>query len=126
MNALARARPTYEDLEAENAWLRAQLAERAEAEEVAHVACALRLPPTPALLLLFLQRRGHRYTSKAFLDEIFPTDGDEGRAPNTWSVHVWRIRRALGFDAVETLWGFGYRLTPTGRARLAEVRARDR
>jgi hypothetical protein len=33
-------------------------------------------------------------------------------------VYVCRLRKALGFDAIETVWGLGFRLAPRGRARI--------
>jgi DNA-binding response OmpR family regulator len=47
-------------------------------------------------------------------------------APETLRVHIYRIRQALGGDAIETVRDVGYRLTPLGRAKIYQTLNQER
>ncbi len=47
--------------------------------------------------------------------------GDDERVSNITRVWASSARRALGKDAIATVWGIGYYLTPVGREKVAEL-----
>lgn len=77
----------------------------------------------PARLALIMYRRGDRYVNKSEIDVIFAPRHRTGERDG-WrllEVTVCNLRKAMGRDAVETFWGSGYRLTPAGRAAIAQA-----
>lgn len=60
------------------------------------------------LLQLFMHRSGRILAQADILDQIYPMA--EERDPNTVEVHVGRLRRKIGKDAIRTIRGLGYRL----------------
>ena len=59
------------------------------------------------LLHLFILRAGHILAQTEILDHLYPM-ADE-RDLNTVEVHVGRLRRKIGKDAITTIRGLGYR-----------------
>lgn len=59
------------------------------------------------LLHLFVLRAGHILAQTEILDHLYPM-ADE-RDLNTVEVHIGRLRRKVGKDAITTLRGLGYR-----------------
>jgi DNA-binding response OmpR family regulator len=76
-----------------------------------------------ARMLLALYRAGGRAMSRYQLMEAAPPSGggEDDRNANLVGVMMCLARRALGYGAIENVWGSGYRLTPTGIARVAEI-----
>lgn len=60
------------------------------------------------LLHLFILRAGHILAQTEILDHLYPM-ADE-RDLNTIEVHIGRLRRKIGKDAITTVRGLGYRL----------------
>ena len=60
------------------------------------------------LLRLFMHRSGRILAQGDILDQLYPMA--EERDPNTVEVHVGRLRRKIGKDAIRTIRGLGYRL----------------
>jgi len=59
------------------------------------------------LLLLFVHRAGRILSQHEILDHLYPLSRD--RDLNTVEVHIGRLRRKVGRDAITTLRGLGYR-----------------
>ncbi|MFM2100248.1 MAG: hypothetical protein RLZZ366_1787 [Pseudomonadota bacterium] len=59
------------------------------------------------LLHLFLLKPGHFLGQQEILEQLYPSD--KGRDLNTVEVHVGRLRRKIGRDAIVTVRGLGYR-----------------
>ena len=58
------------------------------------------------------------------LDAVPPAHGgDDERLPKIIDVWLCRARKALGHDAIETVWGHGLKLTDAGRARVDAILA---
>jgi two-component system, OmpR family, response regulator len=60
------------------------------------------------LLHLFLLRAGHTLAQTDILDHLYPMARE--RDLNTVEVHIGRLRRKIGRDAIKTIRGLGYRL----------------
>ena len=60
------------------------------------------------LLQLFMHRSGRILAQADILDQLYPMA--EERDLNTVEVHVGRLRRKIGKDAIRTIRGLGYRL----------------
>ena len=60
------------------------------------------------LLQLFMHRSGRILAQADILDQLYPMA--EERDLNTVEVHVGRLRRKIGKDAIRTVRGLGYRL----------------
>ena len=60
------------------------------------------------LLQLFMHRSGRILSQSDILDQLYPMA--EERDVNTVEVHVGRLRRKIGKDAIRTIRGLGYRL----------------
>jgi two-component system, OmpR family, response regulator len=59
------------------------------------------------LLHLFVLRAGHILTQSEILDNLYPMASE--RDLNTVEVHIGRLRRKIGKDAITTVRGLGYR-----------------
>lgn len=75
---------------------------------------AFGLTPREAQMLLTLYYRND-WTSTLALERHLDC------ASNTTQVHIYRLRRKLGHDAIESWWSMGYRLPPATRAKIKEV-----
>lgn len=60
------------------------------------------------LLQLFALRIGHVLTQAEILDHLYPVEG--ARSANAIEVHIARLRRKIGHNAIRTIRGLGYRL----------------
>lgn len=122
--------PHCEELRAEVAWLKSELALEAEAADISALR-PLGLTPGEARLVLAMHARKGRVVPRLTLEEILPEiHGHERTSSNVVSVLICRIRKAIGEGSVHTAWGAGYGLTPEGMAlvdaALEPVRARAR
>jgi two-component system, OmpR family, response regulator len=59
------------------------------------------------LLVNFVMRAGHLISQFEILDYLYPMDSE--RDLNTIEVHIGRLRRKIGKDAITTVRGLGYR-----------------
>lgn len=104
-----------EDLEEEVAYLRSEMGERLRVERVDEVARRLKLAPGVTALLLILYGAKGRPVSIYQACEALPSPSkNEDRNPHLVAVYVTKIRKTLGADAIENVWGNGYRLTQHG------------
>lgn len=80
---------------------------------------AFDLPPGPAWLLSRLAAAdGRLFKREALVDYLPPNDAAHDRTDKIVDVHMVKVRRAIGADAIETVHGIGWRLTPLGRYRV--------
>lgn len=68
------------------------------------------------------EARGHSL-SRDEVEQLLPTRSGHylDRAPKTVDVMLHRIRKILGKDAIKTIWGRGFMMTPTGIATVAKL-----
>lgn len=116
MTALAR-RDELEELRAERDWLRDQLAFEADENHVARLMAAHGLTETQARIFILLAKRPGHVFSQEFLESRLPLGGSFRAV----QAHITGIRRRLGFGAVGTVWGVGYRITPGGAQLVAAL-----
>lgn len=121
-----------EELEAEIAYLKGEAGEAARLDEldrlrrgIVHLQTRNKVGRRgTALLIMALYRaNGRSLSSLQILEQIPPQDHavDDDRRTNLVSVWVCWARKSLGSDAIENAWGRGYRLSPAGMARVAEI-----
>lgn len=111
------------ELEEENAWLRSELGLIQGADRLATVRRTFGLQPGDASLVLALYQAKGSVRNKLQLHEAIPAvwvDHDD-RGLKIIDVRICRLRKRLGHDAIETLWGQGYRLTAEGIAKVSEA-----
>lgn len=78
------------------------------------VGSALDISPTEARILLTIYYRDD-WTTTATLGRHLDVSVEALRT------HMYRIRRRVGMQALESWWGMGYRLSPALRDRIEEV-----
>ena len=78
---------------------------------------ALGLSPTTARLVLKLYSAAGRPVEKKALETALTAPG----SGQCLKVHIWRIRQLVGADLIETVTGYGYRLSPSGMARVGLI-----
>lgn len=110
------------ELEERVAFLEGELRLGEKTERAANLCRALRCTKGEAHLLLALYDSGRTLHSNTLSDAI-PRRWDDGPENNVVQVMVSRLRRNpnLGHDVIETVWGLGYRLTDSGRQRVAPI-----
>jgi DNA-binding response OmpR family regulator len=87
-------------------------------ERVQALKAAFNLTNAPAWVLSRLVAAdGRAFSKAALLDQLPRSLSGEDRSEKLIQVYMWRLRKALGADAFETVPRFGYRLTPLGRLR---------
>lgn len=109
---------TREELEDEVVYLRSELGLMQSDDEVAHLRRAYPMSRAAARLVLALRAAGQRGLTYHQLDEAVPpvkgTAGD--RNVKVLTVWVCHARKVMGAAAIETIWGRGVRISPTGAA----------
>lgn len=117
MSLVANA-PTYEELQERVAYYEDLLGISENSERYLLLVDAFGMPPGPTWLLSRLIAADGRLVPRAsLLDAIPSSDRSVERTVKAVDVYMVKIRRVLGFDAIETVWAQGYRLTPLGRLR---------
>jgi len=109
-----------DELEDEVAYLRSELGLMRDDDDVAALRQAYPMPRSAARLVLALRAAGQRGLTYQQLDEALPqTRGPDGerqlKVLTVWACHA---RKALGSDAIQTIWGRGFRISPQGAARV--------
>ncbi len=114
------------ELEEENAWLRSELGLVVDGDQLATLRKTYEMATGAACLVLALYRAKGRLLNKLQLHEAIPAiwkDHDE-RCVKIVDVRICHARKGVGRDAIETICGQGYGLTPEGmekvRAALGE------
>lgn len=108
-------------LEEENAWLRREMGQQLESAQIHALQSAFRLTPHEARIVLLLHANKTRPCNWGFIDDAIPAErGRERLDPYAQvKIRICVIRKKLGHpDAVETIWGAGFRLSPAGRALI--------
>jgi DNA-binding response OmpR family regulator len=107
-------------LEEENAWLRDELGLTNSAVKRHGIRKRFWLTEAQADLVLGLCA-SNRPMSYQRLVEMLPMGADSENPRTLAATHVCRIRKKIGFESVETLPGFGFRMTDEGRQLLAPL-----
>lgn len=114
--------PRCEDMAAKIEWMEGLLGLNAEADRLS---CLHRIGLTSQvarMMLALLGAPGRLMTKEALVESIPLIDRNyETRDPKVVDVYISRARKRLGFDAIETVYGLGCRLTPSGAARLRQA-----
>ena len=122
MRAAISEREQIAQLRAENLWLRAELGLLMDEEQIAEIRTAFRVSPMEAKLLLHLVN-ARLVTKESAMHSLAEAGYDYEADQKVVDVYVCKLRRVLrragGFDAIETIWSTGYRLTQEGRRLVA-------
>jgi len=112
-----------DELREEIAWLKSELGIAREADLAHKLSTEYGIIPSAAKVLLCLYRARYAVSYCNLLDTIRPVTRRETETDdyNQAKVLVWRIRQALGKDAVITVKGFGVKLSPAAKARLERL-----
>lgn len=87
---------------------------------------AFGLQPAAAWLLSRLAAADGRLFRRDALADYLPSrDTAEERGIKIVDVHMVKVRKAIGDDAIETVWGVGWRLTPLGLLRVRRALNED-
>tara|TARA_R110000868_G_scaffold142532_3_gene359943 strand:- start:628 stop:1041 length:414 start_codon:yes stop_codon:yes gene_type:complete len=93
-----------------------------ELARISHVRRSLNLRLPSAARLALALYDVPRPLSRETLDELVPSVGvNERNTTALFSALVCYLRKGLGADGVETIRGWGYALTPTGRAKMDAI-----
>lgn len=107
------------ELREENAHLRRQLGLAKDQAAIYEIARRFRLTRQQATLVSSLYAAKPRPLSVGVIEDLI-RDGEGDGAKLVQSV-VSTVRRKVGQDFVETVWGQGYRLSPIGQARVYQI-----
>lgn len=106
------------ELEAEVAFLRAELGYTRDGDLYVRLRDAWRLTRSEAAMLLRLySARGRAVPNSVLLEALSENDVD----PAIVKVRISTVRQKIGQRLIETIWGLGYRLTPEGVAAVLGV-----
>lgn len=123
MRAALRKMPR-EDLEALAAYYEDILGVTEDIDRLDRLRRGFNLQPQAAWLLSRLVAMNGRLMRRdALIDHLPGGDMNKERGEKLIDVQMVRVRRALGHDGVETVHGFGWRLTPKGLEAVREVLA---
>lgn len=112
------------------AWLESELGMRGRAEVADRLRRALHQPGqqrhafgAAKMLAALYTAQGRPLSLYQLMEASPPASGaiEDDRDPKLVVVWISSARKGLGFDAIATVWGHGYRLTPEGIARVAEI-----
>lgn len=110
------------------AWLESELGGRLAADLVDRIRSALiaggrqsKRAGAAKLIAALYDARGRTMTRPQLSDALPSTLGHTERSDKIIDVWVCHARKSLGKDAIENVWGRGYRLTPIGMARVAAI-----
>lgn len=108
---------TCAELRERIAYLESELRIQADDTEFARVKSAFRLEPMSTRIVLALWKARGDVVSRWRLEELIR--GDNDCSEGLLKVHVSRVRKRMGADAVENVWGRGYRLSDEAIGRVA-------
>lgn len=116
-----------EDLKEEIAYLKSELGLQVDSGQVAAIRDAFGLTEQKARILLVLYKARARTISIAQFHDALPCRyGKEERSEKLVQSSISQLRKIVGADAVDTLYGQGYRLGQRMRARIDAILMRDR
>src|SRR5258706_2163071 len=104
-------------LEEDNALMKSDLGLVHDQDRIGMFVGVLHIPPQAARLLITLMDCNGRLLNRDYIWQSLPHPNG-GEDYKKLDVYVSHIRRALGFNAIATVHGVGYRITPEGRARI--------
>jgi DNA-binding response OmpR family regulator len=118
-----------EELEEQVAYLKSELGLSNDVETSDRLRRAMRgtYRPTHAsgacgLVLALYAAKGRLRAKWSLMEAIPPRNGgDDDRNPKIIDVYVSCARKGLGHDAIETVWGRGYRMTDVGMERVRAI-----
>lgn len=106
------------DLEEQIAWLKSELGLTQDTSAVHALRGRFKIDPQQARLLLTLYEAHGRTLTTVFLHEAI-SSREHTYGSKLVHVRVMRLRKVLGKEAIETLYGLGYRLSAEGRDRVS-------
>ena len=120
-----------EELEERVAWLEGELGLVSENEQFRLLRTAMLAPSNSRsrvgraaavnLVLALYRARGRTLSRPQLLDAIPSPSGNSERLDTIINVWVCFARRCFGNDAIESVWGKGYRLTDSGMTQVAAI-----
>lgn len=111
-----------EELQEQIVYLESELGLRQSLSTIGDLHSALGLTRTEARITLAMYAAGGRVVTRAqFEDAMYGGNADCDRSPNLVNVYISKLRKKIGRDAFELVWGEGYRLTPPGIERVRGV-----
>ena len=116
---------SHEDLEAEVLWLRSVVGLMGDDAVCVHKLRAyFGFTSQVARVLLWLYATDGKWIDwRTIRDRLETQDNDTQRPDNLIRLYVHKARKALGYTAVETSRGLGYRMTQHGRQAMAKALA---
>lgn len=110
------------------AWLESELGLQRDADGFARLRAAIpvggpqsRAAGVARLLGALFSARGRTLSCGQIVERIPSPSGNEDRDTKLAAVYVCDARRTFGRGIIETVWGKGYRLTPSGMALVASI-----
>lgn len=114
-----------EDKDERIAWLESELGLQKHGTEVNALRRHLNVRPQTAQLVLGMYRAKGRIMTNIQLWETIPQvrnpKADDDRDFKMLDVQVCNARKAIGADAIQTVWGIGRALSPFGMERVASI-----
>lgn len=111
-----------EELEARVEWLEGELGMRVEMAQLNALRMAAGITHGEGAMLMALRSGGGKPMPLWKLVEFIPSvNGSEDRHPKLVHVLICRIRKKLGRDAVDNVWGKGYRISDVGSKRIDAI-----
>lgn len=108
--------PHCAELRERIAYLESELNIQADDTEFARVKSAFRLEPMGTRIVLALWKARGDVVSRWRLEELIR--GDNDCSEGLLKVHVSRVRKRMGAEAVLTVWGRGYQLSDKAMGRV--------
>lgn len=108
---------TCADLRERIAYLESELGVQASDTEFARVKAAFGLQPMSTRIVLALWKVRGDVIGRWRLEELIRGDGEDC-SEGLLKVHISRVRKRLGKDAVDNVWGRGYRLSDEALGRV--------
>lgn len=113
--ALMHRKPSYEELEEEIIQLKEELGFRVSLDRVDKLRERLGLTPGESKVVLALYDTKSRILPKATLNLIGNKHDNVDMDGSNSATRIRCIRKAMGEDFIQTHWGLGYTLSPSGR-----------
>jgi DNA-binding response OmpR family regulator len=117
--------PRCAELAEDNRWLRRQLEAEGAADDVAKIREVFHVTPSEARMLELLHRRYPRVVSKGAIMDALYGDAEEEPKAKIIDVFLCKIKKRLGRDTIQTVWGQGLRLSEPFHLQMSETIAAD-